>query len=225
MAGLSCATPTFVVHPGRTSRSSASPGVGKSTLLRSLAALDAVAAASDQRWRGVDCGISTRTSYETASPTSRANRASREASRSTSWRSVDRSHGTSSPISARLGLVADRTTRFEELSRGERARVAIARALVTSPADPPPRRTHRPVSAPTRLAASLALLAATGATVDRRDARPSGRRPGATSSSNFATATSSGQPLSRLHARRAVALTHHGVARHRRFEGRYVVGT
>jgi ABC-type transport system involved in cytochrome bd biosynthesis fused ATPase/permease subunit len=32
-----------------------------------------------------------------------------------------------------LGLVADRTTRFEELSRGERVRVALARALVTSP--------------------------------------------------------------------------------------------
>jgi len=34
---------------------------------------------------------------------------------------------------AALGLVTDRTTRFEELSRGERVRVAVVRALVTSP--------------------------------------------------------------------------------------------
>jgi ABC-type transport system involved in cytochrome bd biosynthesis fused ATPase/permease subunit len=34
---------------------------------------------------------------------------------------------------AALGIVAERTTRFEELSRGERVRVALARALVTSP--------------------------------------------------------------------------------------------
>ena len=35
---------------------------------------------------------------------------------------------------ASLGLIVDRATRFDELSRGERARVAMARALVTSPA-------------------------------------------------------------------------------------------
>ena len=34
---------------------------------------------------------------------------------------------------AALGIVAERTTRFEELSRGERVRVALARALVPSP--------------------------------------------------------------------------------------------
>jgi putative ABC transport system ATP-binding protein len=32
-----------------------------------------------------------------------------------------------------LGIVAERTTKFEELSRGERVRVALARALVTGP--------------------------------------------------------------------------------------------
>jgi ATP-binding cassette, subfamily C, bacterial CydC len=32
-----------------------------------------------------------------------------------------------------LGIVAEQTTRFDELSRGERARVALVRALVTSP--------------------------------------------------------------------------------------------
>jgi len=34
---------------------------------------------------------------------------------------------------AELGIVAQRTTKFDELSRGERMRVALARALVTSP--------------------------------------------------------------------------------------------
>jgi putative ABC transport system ATP-binding protein len=34
---------------------------------------------------------------------------------------------------AALGLQSERTTRFDELSRGERVRVAIARALVTRP--------------------------------------------------------------------------------------------
>ncbi|MFY9783649.1 MAG: ATP-binding cassette domain-containing protein [Acidimicrobiales bacterium] len=34
---------------------------------------------------------------------------------------------------AALGLVSERSTRFEELSRGERVRVALARALVTNP--------------------------------------------------------------------------------------------
>jgi ABC-type lipoprotein export system ATPase subunit len=34
---------------------------------------------------------------------------------------------------ASLGLATDSTTRWEELSRGERARIAIARAMVTSP--------------------------------------------------------------------------------------------
>lgn len=34
---------------------------------------------------------------------------------------------------ATLGLITERTTRFDELSRGERVRVAVARALVTSP--------------------------------------------------------------------------------------------
>jgi ATP-binding cassette, subfamily B, bacterial len=32
-----------------------------------------------------------------------------------------------------LGIVAERTTKFEELSRGERVRVALVRALVTNP--------------------------------------------------------------------------------------------
>jgi ABC-type lipoprotein export system ATPase subunit len=34
---------------------------------------------------------------------------------------------------AALGLVTDSTTRWEALSRGERARVAVTRAMVTSP--------------------------------------------------------------------------------------------
>jgi ABC-type lipoprotein export system ATPase subunit len=34
---------------------------------------------------------------------------------------------------AALGVATERTTRFEDLSRGERVRVALARALVTDP--------------------------------------------------------------------------------------------
>ncbi len=63
-----------------------------------------------------------------------------------------------------LGLTADRTTRFEELSRGERGRVAIARALVTDPAiivlDEPTAGLGQNETA--RL---LSLLSETGATV------------------------------------------------------------
>lgn len=63
-----------------------------------------------------------------------------------------------------LGLSAERTSHFEELSRGERARVALARALVTSPSiyvlDEPTAGLGREETA--RL---LELLDATGATV------------------------------------------------------------
>jgi ABC-type transport system involved in cytochrome bd biosynthesis fused ATPase/permease subunit len=63
-----------------------------------------------------------------------------------------------------LGIVADRTTRFEELSRGERVRVALARALVTSPSiyvlDEPTAGLGHDETA--RL---LDLLGATGATI------------------------------------------------------------
>ncbi len=63
-----------------------------------------------------------------------------------------------------LGIESDRTTRFEELSRGERVRVAIARALVTNPSifvfDEPTAGLGRDETATV-----LDLLATTGATV------------------------------------------------------------
>jgi putative ABC transport system ATP-binding protein len=65
---------------------------------------------------------------------------------------------------AALGIVTDATTRWEELSRGERARIAVARAMVTSPViyllDEP---TSGLGSEET--AAVLSLLASTEATV------------------------------------------------------------
>lgn len=65
---------------------------------------------------------------------------------------------------AALGVESDRTTRFEELSRGERVRVAIVRALVTSPSiyvlDEPTAGLGS-----NETARVLELLAGTGATV------------------------------------------------------------
>jgi ABC-type transport system involved in cytochrome bd biosynthesis fused ATPase/permease subunit len=65
---------------------------------------------------------------------------------------------------ATLGVESDRTTRFEELSRGERVRVALARALVTSPSiyvlDEPTAGLGR-----NETARVLDLLGTTGATV------------------------------------------------------------
>jgi ABC-type transport system involved in cytochrome bd biosynthesis fused ATPase/permease subunit len=65
---------------------------------------------------------------------------------------------------AALGIESDRTTRFEELSRGERVRVAFARALVTSPSiyllDEPTAGLGREETT-----SVLELLGATGATV------------------------------------------------------------
>lgn len=65
---------------------------------------------------------------------------------------------------ATLGIASERTTRFEELSRGERARVALARALVTDPSiyllDEPTAGLGREETA-----RALELLASTGSTV------------------------------------------------------------
>jgi ABC-type transport system involved in cytochrome bd biosynthesis fused ATPase/permease subunit len=65
---------------------------------------------------------------------------------------------------AALGVASERTTRFEELSRGERTRVALARAQATRPAvyllDEPTAGLGREETARV-----LAVLAATGATV------------------------------------------------------------
>ncbi len=65
---------------------------------------------------------------------------------------------------AELGMVSDRSTRFDELSRGERERVAIARALVTSPTiyllDEPTSGLGRDETEKV-----LAIIEATGATI------------------------------------------------------------
>jgi len=65
---------------------------------------------------------------------------------------------------AAVGIAADVTTRWEELSRGERARIALARAMVTSPAI---YLLDEPTSGlgTDETAAVLSLLASTGATV------------------------------------------------------------
>jgi ABC-type transport system involved in cytochrome bd biosynthesis fused ATPase/permease subunit len=123
---------TVTIAPGRRIAVTGESGVGKSTLLRALAALDEPTSGS------IDIGnvhldqvredeLRKHLAYVVSEPgftrgfaldvltLGRAN--SRE------------------PLTdlAALGMIGERTTRFEELSRGERMRVALVRALVTDP--------------------------------------------------------------------------------------------
>ena len=87
---------------------------------------------------------STRMSSADTSPTCRVSQASRAATRSTSHPRARHSNATPSATSARSpwASAVDRTTRFEELSRGERVRVALARALVYESLNLHTRRTN-----------------------------------------------------------------------------------
>ena len=124
---------SLVVAPGRRVALTGSSGVGKSTLLRALAALDVVAngtisvgdvAITDIDERELRRGLA----YVASEPGLTRGFAIDVVSlgRPTSRNSLE--------DLATLGLATQSTTRWEDLSRGERARVAIARAIVTSPA-------------------------------------------------------------------------------------------
>jgi ABC-type transport system involved in cytochrome bd biosynthesis fused ATPase/permease subunit len=122
----------LVVSPGRRVAVTGRSGVGKSTLLRSIAGLDDVASGDITIGATRVLDIDERSlrrllTYVASEPGLIRGYAidviglGREATRD----SLD--------DLAALGLSSDPTTRWEELSRGERARVAIVRAMVTSP--------------------------------------------------------------------------------------------
>jgi ABC-type transport system involved in cytochrome bd biosynthesis fused ATPase/permease subunit len=123
---------TLTIEPGARVALIGESGVGKSTLLRAIAALDEVASGTISVG-GVrlsdlsDTALRRHLTYVPSEPGF------------TRGFAVDvvtlGREGVRDPHDdlAALGLITERTTRFDELSRGERVRVAVARALVTSP--------------------------------------------------------------------------------------------
>jgi ATP-binding cassette subfamily C protein/ATP-binding cassette subfamily C protein CydC len=123
---------TLVVAPGRRVALIGASGVGKSTLLRAIAALDAVVAGT------ISLGGSSVTELEESELRRNVAYVASEPGLIRGYALDVVNLGRTSSRDARddlaaLGLVTETTTRWEELSRGERARVALVRAMVTSP--------------------------------------------------------------------------------------------
>lgn len=123
---------TFSLAPGRRIAITGVSGTGKSTLLRALAGLDAPRA-GQVRFGGVavrefaEHELRAHVAYVPSEPGFARGYAVDVATLGRGEASVARS------LLARLGLVVESDTWFDDLSRGELARVAIVRALVTHP--------------------------------------------------------------------------------------------
>jgi ATP-binding cassette subfamily C protein CydC len=154
---------TLVVVPGRRIALTGSSGVGKSTLLRAVAGLDDIASGTVS-FGNVDIStidereLRRRVAYVASEP---------GLTRGYAIDVVALGRATSRSAHddlASLGLATDSTTRWEDLSRGERARIALVRAMVTSPLiyllDEPTSGLGNEETA-----GVLSLLASTGATV------------------------------------------------------------
>jgi ATP-binding cassette subfamily C protein CydC len=154
---------SFVVAPGQRIAVTGPSGSGKSTLLRVLAALD-VAQSGSVRVGETAIGdideddLRRHVLYVPAEP---------GLTRGFAFDVVRLGRASTRDVTgdlAALGIDADPSTKFDELSRGERARVALARALVTAPSilllDEPTSGLGRDETT-----AVLALLAAAGASV------------------------------------------------------------
>jgi len=154
---------TLTVIPGRKVALVGASGVGKSTLLRAVAGLDDVASGTVSFGNVDISSIDERelrrlVAYVASEP---------GLTRGYAIDVVGLGRATSRSAHddlAALGLATDSTTRWEELSRGERARIAIARAMVTSPLI---YLLDEPTSGlgTEETGAVLTLLAATGSTV------------------------------------------------------------